>query len=322
MPNLRLPYIRSLHLRSGTRYSAGMFLRRRFQLSFVEWSAKFRNARWIGLWTMLGFVLCVGGPNLAAQVSRQEGSESKWEILHDCRLVTNQVVDGDSFHVRSKEREYIFRLYFVDSPESDATLKDRIKEQAAFFGISTNDIPRAGELAARFTRDTLTGKDFTVIHRWQNAMGRSSLARYYAVVLVNGTNLAELLIVNGYARIKGPRANWPDGPQATVFVSKLKNLELTAREKKLGVWNQSAFPLETDAPTTALTNKLVSASVDVNAASFEELQKLPGIGPKLAERIIAHRPYQSVKELDKVPGIGSAKLKQLEPMIRVGSAAP
>jgi len=57
-------------------------------------------------------------------------------------------------------------------------------------------------------------------------------------------------------------------------------------------------------------------------ALIDELGKLPGIGPKLAERIIAHRPYKTVKELDQVPGIGPASLKRLEPLIRITSPAP
>lgn len=271
---------------------------------------------WLGL-------LLAGGIAAVAQVQRDATTqERKWEVLSGCRLMTNQVVDGDSFHVMHKDREYIFRLYFVDAPESSAEFKDRIKQQATYFGIAAGDIPRVGELASRFTREKLTGKDITVIMRYQNAMGRSSLARYYAVVLVNGENLAEALVANGLASVRGQKANWPDSMNSSQFVSKLKNLELTAREKKLGVWNQSLFPLETDAVTSS-TNRAPTAAapsqalVDVNSATFEELQKLPGIGPKLAERIIAHRPYVSLKELDAVPGIGPAKLKLLEPLIRI-----
>src|SRR5262245_9300497 len=49
--------------------------------------------------------------------------EYKWVTLTGCRLLTNQFVDGDSFHVTHKGNKYIFRLYFVDSPESDPALK-------------------------------------------------------------------------------------------------------------------------------------------------------------------------------------------------------
>ena len=278
----------------------------------------------------LALALFAGGLSGSAQVQREgEKQEPKWEMLTGCHLVTNKLADGDSFFVLHQGREYIFRLYFVDAPESDPSLKDRIQDQAVYFGISPKDIPRAGELAARFTREKLTGQELTVITRWQNGLGRSSLARFYGVVLVNGTNLAEELVANGFARIKGLRANWPDGPRSTTFISKLHNLELTAREKHRGVWNQAAFPLETDeassevstnvAPQTGTTSPLL---LDVNTASAEELRKLPGIGPKLAERIIAHRPYKTVEELDDVPGIGPATIKRLKPLIHVNGSAP
>jgi competence ComEA-like helix-hairpin-helix protein len=263
----------------------------------------------------------------AAQLQKEaEGQEPKWEVLEGCRLVTNAVVDGDSFHVLHQGREYIFRLYFVDSPESDPMLKDRISDQAAYFGISAGNIPRAGQLASRFTREKLAGRDLTVITRWRNAMGRSSLARFYSVVLVGDANLAEELVANGLARIYGFRANWPDGPRSTEFINKLKNLELTAREQKRGVWDATAFPRVTGtAPAPGQTTNAVAVSprpVDLNLATLEELQTLPGIGPKLAERIIAHRPFKTLADLDRVPGIGSATITRLEPLVRVTSPAP
>jgi competence protein ComEA len=62
--------------------------------------------------------------------------------------------------------------------------------------------------------------------------------------------------------------------------------------------------------------------LDLNAATYEELQRLPGIGPVLAERIIAHRPYKKVADLDRVPGIGQKTLERLSPLVRVTTAEP
>ena len=61
--------------------------------------------------------------------------------------------------------------------------------------------------------------------------------------------------------------------------------------------------------------------VPVNTASASELEKLPGIGPKLAESIIAYRKqsghFSSVEELLEVKGIGPAKLGRMRPFVEL-----
>ena len=58
-----------------------------------------------------------------------------------------------------------------------------------------------------------------------------------------------------------------------------------------------------------------SGTVNINTASASELEKLPGIGPALAQRIVeyrdSHGPFASVDSLTDVPGIGKAKLEGL-----------
>lgn len=55
--------------------------------------------------------------------------------------------------------------------------------------------------------------------------------------------------------------------------------------------------------------------IDVNAASAAELAMLPGLGPSLAERIVAYRqahgPFASLDDLMRVKGIGPAILERL-----------
>lgn len=61
--------------------------------------------------------------------------------------------------------------------------------------------------------------------------------------------------------------------------------------------------------------------LDLNTATAAELDSLPGIGPVLAERIVAYRtaegPFQSADELDAVPGIGPAIAGELAELVTV-----
>ncbi|MXY48141.1 MAG: ComEA family DNA-binding protein [Gemmatimonadetes bacterium] len=61
--------------------------------------------------------------------------------------------------------------------------------------------------------------------------------------------------------------------------------------------------------------------VPVNTAPASELQKLPGIGPKLAEAIIEYRtrsgPFKRVEQLLDVKGIGPAKLGRMRPLVKL-----
>lgn len=62
--------------------------------------------------------------------------------------------------------------------------------------------------------------------------------------------------------------------------------------------------------------------INVNTAGASRLEELPGIGPALAERIIAHRdangPFASLDALANVKGIGEKTLEDLRPHITLG----
>ncbi|MFZ4519722.1 MAG: helix-hairpin-helix domain-containing protein [Microthrixaceae bacterium] len=65
-----------------------------------------------------------------------------------------------------------------------------------------------------------------------------------------------------------------------------------------------------------------AAPVDLNRATAEELDTLPGVGPSTAAAIVAHRessgPFRSVDDLLDVRGIGDARLETLRPLVTVG----
>lgn len=60
-------------------------------------------------------------------------------------------------------------------------------------------------------------------------------------------------------------------------------------------------------------------TVNINTATSEQLQLLPGVGPALAGRIVAFReangPFEKVDELAAVQGIGDKSLAKLRPYV-------
>ena len=63
------------------------------------------------------------------------------------------------------------------------------------------------------------------------------------------------------------------------------------------------------------------ALVDINRATADELQAIPGIGPVIAERIVAYRsengPFRAVDELMQVAGVGEKTFARIAPLVTV-----
>lgn len=82
----------------------------------------------------------------------------------------------------------------------------------------------------------------------------------------------------------------------------------------------TSLPRPTElAPAAPATPSTKAARLDINRASVEELQHLPGIGEVLARRVVerrtAHGPFRTVEELREVKGIGARRLEQLRPLV-------
>jgi len=70
--------------------------------------------------------------------------------------------------------------------------------------------------------------------------------------------------------------------------------------------------------TTAVVEK---ATLNLNAATLEQLETLPGVGRKVAERILEYRTksggFKKIEELMNVKGIGEKSFLKLRPQITV-----
>ena len=183
-----------------------------------------------------------------------------WRDLRPCAWVPNKYNDGDSFHATWHGREYIFRLYYVDTPESDLSLEERVKEQAEYWDVAPGDIPALAKAATTFTEKFLED-GFTVYTQYDTARGRSKLKRYYAMIRADDMYLSEALVGAGLARIYG---NWspmlPDGTTDNKYKARLRAAEHKAKRAGLGAWSREKPKDAADA------SKVVNADVVLDRA--------------------------------------------------------
>jgi len=96
---------------------------------------------------------------------------------------------------------------------------------------------------------------------------------------------------------------------------------LTAKAVLIGL----ALGLIVSPIVSAQTAAKAGDKVNINTASLAELEKLPRIGPQIAQRILDYRKengnFKKVEDILKVRGIGEKVFEQLKDLITVGAEA-
>lgn len=272
--------------------------------------------------------------------------------IESATLLDAPANDGDSFKIATPQGQLTIRLYFVDCPECGAnaaedSVIERLREQKNYFALThIKDVIVFGEQARVFTRAALSNA-FTVHTAFAGAGGASKGGRVYAfITLADGRDLAAELVKGGLARVVGVGRQGPGGKSAKEIEAGLRDCEAAAMLAKAGIWARSMpeqlveerrkkreerqqdhkelgdalEKAQYERPAEASADQrppAATSALDLNTATREELEALPGIGPSLAAAIIASRPYRTVDDLAKVKGIGPALPERLRPVVRV-----
>jgi DNA uptake protein ComE-like DNA-binding protein len=254
-------------------------------------------------------------------------ADEELQTFRGCTLVEADWADGDSFPIRLADgRQITTRLYGADCIEwhvNDETLARRLRAQRRYFGIAETDAASSmktardfGKQAALRTRELLA-KPFTVHTAFAGARGNGEKERAYAfVTTAEGKDLATVLVEDGLARAFGVTRQLPDGTSGNEYRDALADLELTAAASKKGIWavtdwthiaeDRAKERRESAELQTILKDSQSTTAINPNTATAEELQSLPGVGPKLAKRIIEARktkPLRSMDDLLAIQGI-------------------
>ncbi len=80
------------------------------------------------------------------------------------------------------------------------------------------------------------------------------------------------------------------------------------------------FPIVSIQPASSQSAILLGQKIDINSATREDLEALPGIGPSLAERIVKYRGvhgrFKAIDELDNISGIGEKTVERLKEFLK------
>jgi competence ComEA-like helix-hairpin-helix protein len=138
-------------------------------------------------------------------------------------------------------------------------------------------------------------------------------------VVARAVNRPDPVVISGATAVDIP-TRLQQNQQTQERLSKTTAKPAPAKPPQVPAWRRGPRPADVIEYKVRGTPPVGGQSVDINRASAEQLDQLPGVSPAVAQRIVEYRsakgPFQSLEQLDSVKGIGPALLAKLKPVVR------
>jgi competence ComEA-like helix-hairpin-helix protein len=196
--------------------------------------------------------------------------------------------------IEKKEKEPRISLSFPKEAFADQEFKvslsvSDLENETYDIKISILKISEESEQKRTISEISLTGDE------WQNSYK-------YLQKVFSGTSFSgdfKLRISQKYQDFKG---------EAEI----LARVRQSSNKKIVAEFKDKIEIQESEISKTETQPKIEKECIDINSASLEELQKIYGVGPVIAKRIIEARPFSSLDDLIKVKGIGEKTLQKIK----------
>ena len=115
----------------------------------------------------------------------------------------------------------------------------------------------------------------------------------------------------------------PEGSRVEAAVKAAGGLAPGAEVNNINLAMQVTDGEQINIPGIVDTSHVNAGRVNINTATLDELDTLPGIGPTTAQAILDYRlehgSFQVIQQIQNVPGVGAATFANIENYISVGS---
>lgn len=199
-------------------------------------------------------------------------------------VLVTRVIDGDTIEVTRNGIEDTVRFIGIDTPETVHP---------------TLGVQPFGEEASAFTKKWLEGQ---TVGLELDIEERDRYGRLLAYVWKGQELFNNSLLYYGLAQLS-------TFPPNVKYVDLFTETQEDARIRGVGMWQEPESNQDTESDPQ---RDVVLQCVNINTASYEELQRIIHIGPARARVIINMRPFSSVASLTRVSGIGASRIRDIQ----------